>query len=230
MSEDIDRPTATAASGERPGPAEPTPPAEPAEGNSPEPTEAEPAEQASAPDAQRSPALIATAVALPVTLIVAVLLIAALTKNTSADNRPLALGPVPAPGATGPDCANLLPALAPSLGDGYTKAPLAQPIPPATAAWRKSGGGDPVVLRCGLERPQEFTKASPLQVVDGVNWFEVRDRDNGGSSGTWYAVDRGSYIAVTLPAGTGPTPLQTISDAIGKALPAKPLDPGPVPN
>ncbi|PPJ17920.1 DUF3515 domain-containing protein [Nocardia nova] len=178
---------------------------------------------------QLHPALIATAVALPVALIVVVLAIAAMSRQ-SAGREPLALGSVPAPAASSQDCAALLAALPESLGDDYTKSELVQPAPPATAAWQLSGGGDPIVLRCGLDRPLEFNKASALQVVNGVNWFEVRDQTSGVTSGTWYAVDRGTYIAVTMPATAGPSPLQEISNTIAKTVPAKPLDPNPVPN
>ncbi|MBM4507934.1 DUF3515 family protein, partial [Rhodococcus hoagii] len=47
---------------------------------------------------------------------------------------------------------------------------------------------------------------------------------------TWYAVDRGVYVALTVPNGSGPTPLQDASAAVSEALPQKPLDPAPVPN
>ncbi|BCK54297.1 hypothetical protein NWFMUON74_20690 [Nocardia wallacei] len=175
-----------------------------------------------------SPALIATAVALPVALIVAVLLIAVVSRQDTV-REPLALGSVPAPAAGGPACAALLPALPDSLGD-YTKAELAQPAPPATVAWQLPDGGEPIVLRCGLDRPLEFDKASALQVINGVNWFEVRDRTSGVTSGTWFVVDRGTYIAVTVADSAGPTPLQDISDTLTETLPARPIDPGPVPN
>ena len=44
---------------------------------------------------------------------------------------------------------------------------------------------------------------------------------------TWFAVDRPVYIALTLPQGSGPTPIQEISDVIAKSLPAKAIDPAP---
>ncbi|NKY45356.1 DUF3515 family protein [Nocardia cerradoensis] len=230
-SDRADADAAAESSGSQPADSEPT------ERSDSEPTErgdsdgAPAAEQASADDAgpQLHPALIATAVALPVALIVVVLVIAAMSRQ-SAGREPLALGSVPAPAAPSQDCTTLLAALPESLGDDYTKSELAQPAPPATAAWQLPGGGDPIVLRCGLDRPLEFTKASALQVVNGVNWFEVRDQTSGVTSGTWYAVDRGTYIAVTMPTKAGPSPLQEMSNTIGKSLPAKPLDPGPVPN
>lgn len=177
---------------------------------------------------RRHPALIATAIALPVALIVAVLVIAVMARQHT-PREPLALGSVPQPGATGQSCTTLLSALPDKLRD-YTRATLAQPAPPATAAWQLPDGSDPIVLRCGLDRPAEFTKAAALQVINDVNWFEVRDPASGITSGTWFVVDRGTYIAVTMPDKAGPTPLQDISNAVGKTLPARPLDPGPVPN
>jgi len=177
---------------------------------------------------KRSPALIATAVALPVALIVAILIIAVF-QGTHVTRDPLALGSLPQPAASGPGCTALLPALPAKLGD-YTRAELAQPAPPATVAWQLPDGGDPIVLRCGLDRPAEFTKAAALQIINGVNWFEVRDPASGITQGTWFIVDRGAYVAVTMPDKAGPTPLQDISNTVTKVVPAQPLAPGPIPN
>ncbi|MGY1895627.1 DUF3515 domain-containing protein [Nocardia gipuzkoensis] len=182
---------------------------------------------ASAPAHQYSPALIATAVALPVVLVVAVLVAAVLARRAPVEREPLVLGPVPAPAADGPACAALLPALPADLGE-FTKSTLVEPAPPATRAWQRAEGGDAIVLRCGLDRPLEFNRASPLQVVNGVQWFEVRDRT--AEVSTWFAVDRATYVALTVPDGSGPTPLQEVSDTITAHLPAQPIDPGPLPN
>ncbi|RJO74960.1 DUF3515 domain-containing protein [Nocardia panacis] len=174
-----------------------------------------------------SPALIATAVALPVVLVVGVLVAAVMARHTSAEREPLVLGPVPAPAAEGPECAALLPALPAEIGE-FTKSTLVEPSPPATRAWQRASGGDAIVLRCGLERPLEFNRASALQLVDGVQWFEARDP--AAKASTWFAVDRATYIAFTVPDGSGPTPLQEVSDTIAANLQARPLDPGPLPN
>nr|WP_040868403.1 DUF3515 domain-containing protein [Nocardia exalbida] len=176
---------------------------------------------------QYSPALIATAVALPVVLVVAVIVAAVLARRAPVEREPLVLGPVPAPAAEGPACAELLPALPANLGE-FTKSTLVEPAPPATRAWQRTEGGDAIVLRCGLDRPLEFNRASPLQIVNGVQWFEVRDR--AAAASTWFAVDRGTYVALTVPDGSGPTPLQEVSDTITAHLPAQPVDPGPLPN
>lgn len=173
------------------------------------------------------PALIATAVALPIALLVGVLVAAVIVLRGPTEREPLALGPVPAPAADGPACAALLPALPADLGE-FSRSDLVEPAPPGTAAWQRSDGGEAVVLRCGLDRPLEFNRASPLQIVNGVQWFEVRD-DTAGTA-TWFAVDRETYIALTVPDDSGPTPLQAVSDTITAQLPARPLDPGELPN
>ncbi|MFD4358098.1 DUF3515 domain-containing protein [Nocardia sp. NPDC058518] len=174
-------------------------------------------------ESHHSPALIATAVALPVVLIVAVLVAAFIALRAPVERAPLALGPVPAPAADGPACQALLPALPAELGD-YTKATLIEPAPPATRAWQLPDGGDPITLRCGLDRPLEFNRASPLTVIDGVKWFQVRDEV--GKTGTWFAVDRETYIALTLPDGSGTSAVQTVSETINANLPAREPTPG----
>lgn len=176
------------------------------------------------------PALIATAVALPIALVVGVVVAAVIALRAPVEREPLALGPVPAPAAAGPACASFVPALPAELGD-FTESTLVEPVPPATRAWQHPDGGEPIVVRCGLDRPLEFDRASPIQMVNGVQWFEVRD-PAGGDTGlsTWYAVDREAYIALTVPDGSGPTPLQVVSDTITAHLPARPIDPGELPN
>ncbi|MGW4844621.1 DUF3515 domain-containing protein [Nocardia brasiliensis] len=191
-------------------------------------TEAEESTAAASTDArQYPPALIATAVALPVVLIVGLLVAAVLARRAPVEREPLVLGPVAAPAADGQACVTLLPALPTTVGD-FTKSTLVEPSPPGTRAWQRPDGGDAIVLRCGLDRPLEFNRASPLQLVNNVQWFEARDP--AAKASTWFAVDRETYIALTVPDGSGPTPLQSVSDAITANLPAKTLDPGPLPN
>ena len=193
-------------------------------------------------ESSRSPALIALAVALPVVLVVGVI-VAAVLANRIPARAPVALAPVPAPEADGADCTALLAALPSELGGGengsgdhgsYEQAELAAPAPPATRAWSGEDSDDPtsdlVVLRCGLDRPLGFDVASPLTVVNGVQWFQVSGADQGIDASTWFAVDRAVYVALTVPDGSGPTPVQVVSDTIAATLPAQPLDPAPLPN
>ncbi|ETB36034.1 membrane protein, partial [Mycobacterium avium subsp. hominissuis 10-5606] len=98
------------------------------------------------------------------------------------------------------------------------------------AAWRTGPDSEPVVLRCGLDRPAEFVAGSPIQVVDRVQWFAVRpDPQSAGDAGrsTWYTVDRPVYVALTLPSGSGPAPIQRLSDVIEQRIAAAPVNPGP---
>ncbi|GAB2637797.1 DUF3515 domain-containing protein [Nocardia goodfellowii] len=191
------------------------------------PDPAEPVDTEDRRAAPYPPALVATAVALPVVLVVGVLVAAVMASRGPVDREPLVLGPVPAPAAEGPACTALLPALPSNLGD-YTHAQLVDPQPPGTRAWQLPDGGSPIVLRCGLDRPLDFNRASGLQIVNGVQWFEARDQV--AATSTWFAVDRETYVALTVPDGSGPTPLQEVSDAIKATLPEQPIDPGPLPN
>ncbi|MFF0814324.1 DUF3515 domain-containing protein [Rhodococcus sp. NPDC003318] len=176
------------------------------------------------PDTRRSPALIAAAVALPVALIAGVV-VAAVIAGRNPVLEPVALGEVPAPAAGSPECTSLVASLPETIGD-FDRADLVDPAPAGAAAWQ-SADAQEIVLRCGLDRPVEFDAASALQVVDGVQWLEIPG-DEGMDASTWFAVDRGVYVAVTIPHGLGPTPLQDTSAAVAGALEAKPLDPAPV--
>lgn len=176
---------------------------------------------------QRHPAVIATAIALPVALVVGVL-VAAVAVDRSPVHDPVALGPVDSPEAAGQECANLVDALPSDLGD-YSRAELADPAPVGVRAWVSAEeNAEPVVLRCGLPRPVGFDVAAPLQLVDDVQWFEVSGEDDGIDATTWFVVDRGVYVALTIPGDSGPTPLQDVSTAVADALPPQPLDPAPV--
>ncbi|MCT7659220.1 DUF3515 domain-containing protein [Mycobacterium deserti] len=154
--------------------------------------------------------------------LIAILVIAALRVQPSAQQA-VAIVSIPAPQAESAQCRALAGALPEQLGD-YRRAPVAEPAPAGAAAWRSDGGGEPIILRCGLDRPAEFVVGTPLQGVDAVQWFEVRDVDRS----TWFAVDRPVYVALTLPQGTGPTPIQAVSAVVAKTLPVKAVDPAPV--
>jgi hypothetical protein len=132
--------------------------------------------------------------------------------------QPVAIPAITGPQADDPACRTLLEALPQRLGD-YQRAQPARPAP-GTAAWRNQG--EAVVLRCGLPRPAGFVRGSPIQTVDNVQWFEVR-QDN---ASTWYTVDRPVYVALTLPPGSGPTPIQQLSELIDRSMPAVPIRPG----
>ncbi len=163
-------------------------------------------------------AMLIAALVIAVGAIGAVLAIAAIRHPAQ---QPVAIAAVPAPQAGNPTCRALLAALPQRLGD-YQRAAVVQPAPAGTAAW--GAHDEPVVLRCGLDRPVDFVLGSPIQVVDRVQWFEVRQDDRS----TWYTVDRPVYVALTLPPGSGPTPIQALSDVIDHTMPAVPISPAPL--
>jgi hypothetical protein len=166
--------------------------------------------------------LLIASIAVAVAAIIAVLVIAAV-RQLPEQLQPVPLPSVPAPQADSPECRALMDALPDQLGD-YRRAPAAEPAPKGAAAWQAAPDAEPVILRCGLERPVDFVVGAPLQVVDAVQWFEVTEQDRS----TWFAVDRGVYIALTLPSNSGPTPIQEMSELIARKIAAKPLDPAPV--
>ena len=150
---------------------------------------------------------------------VVVFLAIAATRHRTA---PVVLAAVPAPHAHDAACQKLADALPPRLGD-YTRAALAQPAPIGAAAWQPAGAGDPVVLRCGIDRPADFVVGSPTEMVDRVQWFQVGQDQRS----TWYTVDRGVYVALTLPQGSGPAPIQQLSELIDRIMPARASSPSP---
>lgn len=175
--------------------------------------------------------MLIAAVAVAAAAVIAVLTIAAL-KQGSPQRKPVAIPSVPAPLAQDPQCQALLHELPEQLGD-YRRAETADPTPPGTAAWQADPNAEPVILRCGVERPDDFVVGAPLQMVDVVQWFRVGDNPVGEagpdatpSRTTWFAVDRPVYVALTLPPESGPTPIQQISELIARKLPAKPIEPG----
>jgi Protein of unknown function (DUF3515) len=166
-------------------------------------------------------AMLISAIVVAAGAIVAILAFAAL-RQSPPEQQAVAITSVPAPMADSEECRTLADALPQQLGD-YRRAPAAEPAPAGAAAWQATPDGEAVILRCGLDRPAEFVVGSPIQVVDAVQWFEVADQGRS----TWFVVDRPVYVALTLPQGSGPTPIQEISEVIAKSLPAKPIDPAP---
>jgi hypothetical protein len=135
---------------------------------------------------------------------------------------PVPLVPVDAPKAGSTECTALLHGLPAVLANGPSplhRRALAAPAPPASAAWGGTATQDPVVLRCGIERPPELSPSSELLNVSGVQWLRIAGDD----AATWYAVDRPVSIALTLPGGVNTGPIQDISTAIGANVRAVPV-------
>lgn len=186
-----------------------------------------------APESDAPPrALMIAALVVAVGGLAAVLAVAA-TRRT--EPQPVVIAAVPAPQAESSECRALLASLPDRLGD-FDRAPTAEPTPAGTAAWRPGAddadvqSADPVILRCGLDRPAEFVVGAPLQLVDvgigrPVQWFRLDDP--GSPRSTWVCVDRPTYVILTLPTGSGSAPIQTLSGLIARSMPATPIRPGP---
>lgn len=172
------------------------------------------------PDGDPPLTLLFAALVVGVIAVLAVLVISA-TRRVPPP-LPVAIAAVPAPQAESAECRSLMATLPDILGD-LERATAAEPVPAGTAAWRSTG--EPVILRCGLDRPAEFVVGSPLQMVDDVQWFRLSD--SGMSRSTWICVDRPVYIALTLPDGSGPAPIQSLSEVISRTMPAMPIRPAP---
>jgi Protein of unknown function (DUF3515) len=182
----------------------------------------------SSPTRSRPSAPVLIAIALPLLLAVAVAAIAIVARVQGIgeppppDTRPLAVAPVEAPDATGPDCTALLAALPQELSGSDGPLPprpiaLADQVP-GVRAWAASPR--PVVLRCGLTRPAELTPTSALLEINGVQWLQISDGLPQPVQVSYIAVDRPVYVAITTPVDAGSGPLQTVSDAIRTTLPA----------
>ncbi|WP_328353744.1 DUF3515 domain-containing protein [Mycobacterium sp. NBC_00419] len=186
------------------------------------PTEPLPAAAQDQDDISDGPprAVLIAALVIAVVAIGAILVIAA-TRSTP--TQPVAIASVPAPQADSPDCHALVEAVPGKLG-GADRAAAMEPVPAGTAAWRADADGDAVILRCGIDRPAEFVVGSPIQMVNQVQWFRLDDTATDRS--TWVSVDRPVYVALTLPSGSGPTPIQAVSDLIARTLPAVAIRPG----
>lgn len=90
---------------------------------------------------------------------------------------------------------------------------------PFAYAW----GEPPVVLVCGVDRPEGFAPDSALFQINGVQWF-VDDSDP--DVVVWTSVDRPVYVEVTVPATVDSGPATVLSTTIAEALPYQEPDPG----
>jgi hypothetical protein len=171
---------------------------------------------------RRRAALIATAVTLPVVLLLALFFGNASDEDgqpstTAATNHPSALAPIsvaapPANPAADAPCTKLLGSLPITLSGLSGR--------PARSSWTYvAAWGDPaIVLRCGVPRPAELVPSSSAQIiaVDGVNWLPVQQK----KATVWTAVDRAAYIEVLVPKSYTQPPLAPIADAVASSLSA----------
>lgn len=190
------------------------------------------------PDTRRRPSVpVLVALALPLLLAVAVATLGIVgrvqgveraglggtgpTAVAAPETGPLAVVPVDAPAASGPECTALLaalPAELPAAGGVLPQRPLADPAPAGTRAW--AAAPRPAVLRCGLTRPAELTPTSALLEVNGVRWLQLDDGVPDPVIVSYVAVDRPVYVMLTAPTAAGSGPLQTVADVLRQTMDA----------
>jgi hypothetical protein len=167
----------------------------------------------------RRAALIATAVTVPVVLVLLVIIQLSLRGGQALaplpplPERPLSVIDVDTP-AVSPEvesaCTALITTLPPSL-DGQASRPVRSSLPTA-AAW----GPNPTVLRCGVPQPPAYLVGVSTVAISEVEWFFET-----ASAGTTYtAVDRGVYLEVFVPSSAdGGATLAVLGPLIVNALP-----------
>jgi hypothetical protein len=90
---------------------------------------------------------------------------------------------------------------------------------PYAYAW----GEPPIVLRCGVERPADFVRDSPVYDLDGVSWFvDTTDPDQN----VFTVVDRSVYVELTIPSSIDSEPAIVLSPLINATMPKQELRPG----
>ncbi len=177
---------------------------------------------------RRSPAFLATAVALPVALLACFIAFLVLAHHKQGQARDTAeaghLKSVAAPSSGDAACTALLGALPKGLG-GFERTDAASPA--GFARWSGGGAGD-VEVRCGTDRPAALTATAKLQIVNGVQWLQAvpagAPAPDGGAY--WTAVDHRPYVTLWVPDGAGTSAVQATSDAINAHLRAASLELG----
>lgn len=133
------------------------------------------------------------------------------------------LPPVTAPAPPHADeeagpCGRLLAQLPLQLGRLQPRVVHTKPETPYVVAW-----GDPaVVLSCGVDRPKDLNRTSGAEyIVAGPRTGPFYDVTSNGEVNTWTTVDRGPYIAISVPKDyQGSDVVPPLSQAIARALPA----------
>jgi hypothetical protein len=171
---------------------------------------------------RRRAAAIATAVTVPLVVIIGLLLGEAGSGSggpSSSATSPAVLPavtvtPPPSSASTQGPCTKVLEQLPQRLDGLAPRVVRSNPGSPFVVGW----GNPVIVLRCGVARPERLSVGNADQDLEANGVLFVPDR---GSSATVFTViDRAVYLDVTVPTSYPQPPLGAIADAIAKALPA----------
>mgnify|MGYP002719760418 CR=1 FL=1 len=117
-------------------------------------------------------------------------------------------------------CASLDEDLPTELGEGYTAQANAQDSSNGafTRVWAGEGL-EPVVLRCGVQPPENYRAGEKLQQINEVPWFQDTTLAEGTTAGTWFALGRSVDIAVSTPQSAAEKVLPQLTQVISSATP-----------
>jgi hypothetical protein len=179
-------------------------------------------------------ALLATAVLVPVVVVLVVLthVLGGNTKDaagtgpaqvsggSTSTRADLPVLPVDVPPAT-PAADAACPKLMQSLPLELTQEPSrrVKSDTPYAYAW----GDPPIVLICGVDRPAGYTVGASAIQINGVQWYVDTTDPN---TTVWTTVDRPVYVRISLPASVDSAPVTALTPQIAAALPFREPTPG----
>ena len=83
-------------------------------------------------------------------------------------------------------------------------------------------GEPPIVLVCGVDRPEGYVAGVGLIQIEGVQWYvDQTDPD----ATVWTTVDRSVHVQVSLPPNVDSAPVTALTRHISEALPYREPDP-----
>ncbi|MBN1096303.1 DUF3515 domain-containing protein [Blastococcus sp. TML/C7B] len=178
--------------------------------------------------------MIALAVLLPVVVALAVLV--NVLGDDAEDDEPR--GPAEIDGTAAPQRADLptlqldVPPVPPEAEEPCTALMGALPLELAGEQSRRidsdspfvyAWGEPPVVLECGVDRPDGWVVGASAIQINGVQWYvDTSDPE----TTVWTVVDRPVYVAVRLPASVDSAPVTALTTALAGALPYREPEPG----
>jgi hypothetical protein len=173
----------------------------------------------------RRAALIATAVTVPLVIVVGLLLGGA--GSSGPDATPTAGAALPAVTVSAPTstdaatvavCAQVISALPLRLAGQNVRGTVSTPPSPSIVAW----GNPAIVLRCGVTRPKTLVPGSSVHFYSFGKATDDPYYDVTTSNGAnvYTTVDRAVYVEVSIPATYTAAPIVTVSTAIAKVLPS----------
>lgn len=170
-----------------------------------------------------SPARRATLYAIPAAVVAALITFWIISRNLSGieseETGPVTSVTVTEKDGTADQCAFLVDGLPDTLDNQDKRAVTGHP---GSLAY----GDPPIVIVCGVDRPEALDFGPQLTSVNGVTWLVDDSTDTSayglpGENTLWTCVDREIYIAVAVPSdATGSAVLSPISTTIADRFPS----------